>query len=337
LLPLPGPSAGLPWGTAMPLRNLFVDMNSYFASVEQQDRPELRGRPVGVVPGTADTNCCIAASYEAKRHGVTTGTLGRAARRLCPDIQFVIARHDRYLAMHHVIRRAVQSCLPIEKVMSVDEMACKLVGRERRTDAAEAIGRRIKNAIYQTAGPAMRCSIGIGPNVLLAKVAADMPKPDGLSFIHPEDLPQRLHELKLTDFPGIGWRTERRFHKIGITTVKQMCALTKEQLATAWGSTIFGERWHRELRGEEVAPIPTQRRTVGHSRVLPPDLRNDRASKAAVISLLHKAAARLRRMGYWAGSLTLTVKFLTGSRWFVERRFPHYRDTLTLLQTLSEM
>ncbi len=110
---------------------LFVDLNSYFASVEQQVRPELRGKPVAVVPVEADTTCCIAASYEAKAYGVKTGTIVADAKRLCPDLILVEGRHELYTDYHHRIIKAVESCVPVTAVCSVDEMACRLMGRER--------------------------------------------------------------------------------------------------------------------------------------------------------------------------------------------------------------
>jgi len=121
-----------------PLRWLYVDFNSYFASVEQQERPELRGKPVGVVPMLTDSTCCIAASYEAKAHGVKTGTMVPEARRLCPGMLFVVARHELYVEYHHKIVAAVDTCIPIEQVHSVDEMSCRLIGREREVRHAVA-------------------------------------------------------------------------------------------------------------------------------------------------------------------------------------------------------
>src|SRR5208337_4195962 len=108
---------------------LFVDLNSYFASVEQEVRPELRGRPVAVVPMMADTTCCIAASYQAKAHGVKTGTLVGEARRICPGLQLVEARHELYVEYHHRIVAAVEQCVPVTAVLSIDEMGCRLLGR----------------------------------------------------------------------------------------------------------------------------------------------------------------------------------------------------------------
>jgi len=110
--------------------------------VEQDARPELRGRPVGIVPMMADTTCCIAASYEAKAFGVKTGTIVSDAKRMCPGIQLVEARHELYVAYHHRIVEAVESCLPVTAVLSVDEMACRLMGRERPLLAAMKLGRR---------------------------------------------------------------------------------------------------------------------------------------------------------------------------------------------------
>ena len=115
----------------MPLRIIFVDLNSYFASVEQAERPELMGLPVAVVPMMAETTCCLAASYPAKACGVRTGTLVRDARKLCPKITFIEADHRRYVDYHHRIIEAIERCLPVWKVFSIDEMAIKLFGREQ--------------------------------------------------------------------------------------------------------------------------------------------------------------------------------------------------------------
>ena len=233
----------------MPLRYLFIDMNAYFASVEQQDRPELRGRPVAVVPVDANTSSCIAASYEAKRKGVRTGTPVWQAKLLCPGIVCVHARHERYVQVHKLIVKAVGRCAPVDKVMSIDEMACKLIGSERRPADATAIALKIKAEIKRTVGDYLTCSIGVGPNVMLAKVAGDMMKPDGLTFLHPEELPGNLYPLKITDFPGIGPRMEKRFHRYGVTTVQQLMGLTVAGLSRVWESKVMGERWFYLLRG----------------------------------------------------------------------------------------
>ena len=176
----------------MALRFLFVDFNSYFASVEQQVRPELRGKPVIVVPVMADTTCCIAASYEAKKFGIKTGTLVREAKTLCRDLLVVEARPPLYVEYHHKVLSVVESCIPVHKVLSVDEMACELTGSQRERHHALALAGKIKETIGRNIGTELRSSIGIGPNLFLAKTASDMQKPDGLVVIQPDDLPQCL-------------------------------------------------------------------------------------------------------------------------------------------------
>ena len=142
---------------------LFLDLNFYFASVEQQDRSELRGRPIGVVPVKTDNTCCIAASYEAKAFGVKSGTMVRDARVLCPHIELVEARPKLYVEYQQKIIQAVEEQIPISRVLSVDEMCCRLLGRERYLPNATTIGYRIKQSL-RSLGPALRCSIGLVPN-----------------------------------------------------------------------------------------------------------------------------------------------------------------------------
>src|SRR6478736_2059806 len=175
----------------MDLRYLYVDMNSYFASVEQQLRPELRNRPVAVVPVVAETTCCIAASYEAKAFGVKTGTGVAEARQLCPAIRFVEARPREYVQMHHRLVAAVDSCVPVHAVKSIDEMICRLAREHREPEGGIRLGQEVKAAIRRSVGEYVRCSIGLAPNRTLAKMAADMQKPDGLTVIRTAELPAR--------------------------------------------------------------------------------------------------------------------------------------------------
>src|ERR1700749_587611 len=171
---------------------LFVDLNSYFASVEQEVRPELRGRPVAVVPMMADTTVCIAASYEAKAYGVKTGTVVADAKRLCPGIVFVEGRHEIYVDYHHRIIEAIETCVPVTSVQSIDEMACRLIGRERPLLAALELGRKVKARIREKVGPGLRSSVGLATSRYLAKIASDMEKPDGLVALPLDILPEAL-------------------------------------------------------------------------------------------------------------------------------------------------
>ncbi len=320
----------------MPLRILFVDMNAYFASVEQQDNPELRGKPVGIVPMMVRSTSCLAASYEAKAYGIKTGTPVWEALRLCPSLQLVVARHDRYVEVHNQIVRAVGRCLPIHCVMSIDEMACRLIGEERKTETVHRIGKKIKAEIRAEMGDWIRCSIGVGPNGILAKVASDMHKPNGLTIIESEELPDRLYPLPIKDFPGIGPRMGKRFHEHGVFTTQQLSELSVKAQTRIWGSRIHGERWYYILRGEEVHEKVTHRRTVGHSHVLPPVLRNNDGARGIMVKLIHKAAARLRGIGYWCGRMTVSIRYDTGERWEAGSSIPRCQDTLTLLIAFGE-
>ncbi len=188
---------------------LFVDLNSYFASVEQEARPELRGRPVGVVPMMADTTVCIAASYEAKAYGVKTGTVVGEAKKMCPELVLVEARHELYVDYHHRIVEAVESCVPVTAVMSIDEMACRLMGRERPLLAAMELGRKVKRSIRENVGETLRSSVGLATNRYLAKLASDMEKPDGLVALPLDILPEALRRLNCATCPALAhaWRS----------------------------------------------------------------------------------------------------------------------------------
>lgn len=320
----------------MILGSLYLDLNSYFASVEQQARPELRGRPVGVAPVMAETSCCIAASYEAKRHGVKTGTGIGEARELCPGIAIVQARPALYVEYHHRIVAAVESCAPIEGVWSIDEMSVELTGSQRRREVAERLARAMKQAIHVQVGEVLHCSVGIAPNRYLAKTASNMQKPDGLTVIEPGELPHVLHRLELGDLNGIGRHMLERLHTHGITTVEQLCAASKHKLRAVWGG-VEGERMHARLRGEHVPLPPTRRSSVGHSHVLPPELRSEPAALAVLYRLLHKAAMRLRHENLLAGGLMVQMKYVNGMAWGEKTRFAPTDDTLGFIDRLAQL
>lgn len=323
----------------MEVNYAFLDMNSYFASVEQRDHPGLRGRPVAVVPVLAETTCCIAASYEAKRFGVKTGTQVAVARKLCPGLRVVEARPPRYVEVHHRLIRAVETCLPVHAVRSIDEMSCRLLGAERKPDAATQLALRMKRAIRddRELGPCLTCSIGLAPNEWLAKVAADFHKPDGLTMFLRDDLPDCLHSLELCDFPGIGPRMERRLHRAGVTSVARFCDLPAAELSRIWGSKLLGMLWWQRLRGEDLREAPTVRRTLGHSHVLAPDWRTEPRARAVLLRLVEKAAARLRSIDYWAGSISVSARFLGAPSWGERRGLGPCQDTLTLIQAAGSL
>lgn len=318
------------------LRSLFIDFNSYFASVEQQLNPELRGKPIAVVPMLVDTTSAIAASYEAKKFGVTTGTLIADAKQMCPGLILVQAGHVKYIEFHHRLVEVVESVIHVKKVMSIDEMSCELMGSMRNEDRAIQLAHDVKQAIREQVGTEMKCSVGIAPNDFLAKTATDMQKPDGLVVIHQEDLPHILFPLELRDLCGIGRNMYNRLWKHGIYTVEMLCTAEKQKLREVWGG-IEGERMWQRLRGEELAMSETHKSTVGHSRVLEPTLRTWDGVSSVLHRLMQKAAMRLRSYGLVTGNLYISIRYMDGTRVKADLNLTPTQDTVQLTRALSAM
>ncbi len=316
---------------------LFLDMNSYFASVEQHLRPELRGTPTAVVPVMADSTCCIAASYEAKRFGIKTGTGVGTAKKLCPTLNVVQARPTLYIDCHNKIVSAVREVLPIDSVHSIDELSCRLTGRHREYDNAVSLGQRVKESIKKNVGESLRCSVGIAPNRFIAKIASGMKKPDGFTVVTREDLPEALYPLSLRALPGIGRNMHARLKKYNIHNVEDLYSLSGERFLDIWNN-IGGMRLRYLLDGQEVPEKETQRRTVSHSHVLAPEMRTQERTRAVLIRLIHKAAFRLRRLKYLAGTITIRVKYFNAEKsWKKTLKIGKRHDTQSMIQAFSEI
>jgi DNA polymerase-4 len=159
-----------------------------------------------------------------------------------------------------------------------------------------------------------------------------MQKPNGLTVLADAEMPHKLHRLQLTDFPGVGPRMERRLKLYGLFTVEQFCQAPAKTLSEVWGSKLLGERWYRLLHGEDVPDTPTRRQTVSHSHILPPELRTEEGAYGVLMRLVHKAAARLRKINYWAGAISVGASFMgdepRDSEWWEEGvRVPRCQDT----------
>jgi DNA polymerase IV len=344
---------------------MHIDLNSFFASVEQQLHEEYRGKPLAVVPTMADTTCCIAASYEAKAFGVKTGTQVGEAKKLCPGIILIEGSHTEYAKYSERITKAVELACPVSHNPSIDEMVCQLIGREQEPPRARKIALEIKQSIYKNVGVALRCSIGMAPNRYLAKIASDMQKPDGLIGLLPSQLPRAIAHLELRDLPGVGARTEARLNKKGITTMEQLLALDRNSMRNLFDS-VWGDRMYHWLRGAQTEDATgnnvTQaevQKSLGHSHVLAPEHRSPEGSWAVAHKLLHKAAMRLRMEHFYTSSLAVTIRYqltreqaearaahstvkrhtsgIKNSGWGMEARFRDCQDTLTLLEILRSL
>jgi DNA polymerase-4 len=318
------------------LRSLLVDFNSYFASVEQQAEPRLRGKPIGVVPMLADTTVCIAASVEAKTFGVKTGTKVAEARRMCPGIEFVVARHELYIDYHHRAVAVVDSYVPVRAVLSIDEMDCELTGRWREPERALAIAMDVKKGLAARIGECLRTSIGIGPNTFIAKTASDMVKPDGLVVIQKHELPGRLYGLPVRALSGIGAQMEKRLAAHGIRTVEDLAARSADELRAVWGGVGGDIMWSR-IRGEAQHEREADTHSISHSSVLGPEHRNPEHAYAVLNRLTQKAAMRLRKGAYYAARISIDLKYLDGTHWSTEMRLVDTQDTKTFLHALDKL
>lgn len=320
-----------------PLRWLFLDLNSYFASVEQQLDPGLRGKPIIVAPVASDTTVAIAASYEAKAFGIGTGTPVWEAKQKCRDVIVVPARHERYVEFHEAILAEVWRHIPVTRICSIDEVACRLADNENGLGEVQALARRIKAGIAANVGVCLRSSIGIAPNRLLAKLASNMQKPDGLIVLRGEELPERLFGLRLRDIAGIGAKMEKRLARQGIIDIEELCARKPRDAGEAWGG-FNGDRLWYLLHGYDLPERETQHRSIGHSHVLSPKERGFEPARLVARRLAMKAASRLRRGGYGSRLLMLHAKFEDDkSNWRASAKLPATQDSFRILGGLAEL
>jgi len=334
-------------------RHLFLDLNAFYTSVEQQECPQYRGKPTIVVPMLADTTCAIASSYEAKKLGIKTGMAVKLAKMVTPALQVVEARPELYLAYHRRLVDALNDFFASVKVLSVDEMACRVPYALYKTEQDESrLARLVKERLARDLGEHLTASVGIAPNVFLSKVAAETKKPDGLTIWNDGNLPGALFEVRLRDLPGIGPAMQRRLREAGIETVEGLWEAEPLTLRRIWGS-VLGERWWHMLRGShecdyQPAQASAVRKSVGHSNVLAPEHRTREGATRVLMELFAKALKRLRAYGQAASAVQVTVRFRRGRGMSVaglpfttegvwvrrSRKHLHANDDTTWLKTL---
>ncbi|MBS0478584.1 MAG: type VI secretion protein ImpB [Proteobacteria bacterium] len=320
-----------------PLRWLFLDLNSYFASVEQQLDWRLRGKPVIVAPVGSDTTVAIAASVEARKYGISTGTPVWEAKRRCRELLIAPAQHQRYVEFHDAIIAEIWKHIPVTRICSIDEVACRLLDNENDRAAAVALAHRIKAGILANVGECLTSSIGIAPNRLLAKLASDMQKPDGLIVLDAAELPHRLFDLKLRDIAGIGANMERRLARGGINDIRDLCERRPRDAGNAWGG-VNGDRLWYLLHGVDLPDKPTRTRSIGHSHVLSPSKRGLELARLTARRLALKAASRLRRKGYVSRLLVLHVRFEADKTvWRCSRKLEATQDSFKVLAALESL
>lgn len=307
---------------------LYLDFDSFFASVEQQMRKELRGKPIGVTPFKGTGNrCLIACSTEAKRAGVNNVMMLDEAKKVCPNIILVPQTPALYRRAHNALLSEIESVIPIGAIKSIDELTCDLDAYQRKDP--NQIADNIKHNIAENIGPYIKCSIGFAANRQLAKMACKAGKPNGAMIWHPKDMPEPLFALELEDIPAIGTRMLRRLNDANIHTVKQLYDANPKHVRKLWRS-VTGERLWYALHGYEIRAEANNRMMFGHGRVLPPKSRKLSAAREVARFLLIKAARRLRREHYYASGIHLSVALKSGY-WSRSHPLPMVHDDQAVL------
>lgn len=319
-------------------RVLYVDMNGFFASIEQQDHPELRGKPVAVVSHLHPRATVLASSYEAKALGITTGTRIQDARSICPTIRLFEGRPSRYKAVQkQIVQILIDVCGPEVQPRSIDEAAVFLARNWQTSEITHELAHTIKQRFRNELGPAIRASIGIAPNSLLAKLATDLRKPDGLLEITLENTPTILKSLPLVALPGIAERMAKRLENIGLMEPMDIYTASPTFLRNHFG--IWGQYWWWRLHGYECDDHQNDTlKSMSHEHVLSTWVSHKSEVEATILKMADRLLHRLYRNDLQCRSLYLILKLAGAPRYYQDRRLDvPTADTLTLLEGFREM
>lgn len=311
----------LPLNPAAP-QMMHIDLNSCFAMVEQQARPLLRGKPLGVTNRLTKNACVVAASYEAKRAGVKVGMAYSEAKLLCPDLIMVETDPPKYHYVYQILVDIMKSYSPNVTMKSIDEGIINFEGTAAyHKESLETIGYEIKQRLREQVGDYMTCNIGIAPNRFLAKTAAGLHKPDGLDIIDHTNLRATLSRLQLTDLTGIASRNEARLNAVGIYTPLQFLDTGSDVLARRVFKSVCGEDWYKRLRGWEVDDYETSLRTVGRQFVMDEWRPSEETLRSRLAYLAETTAMKLRYKGVAARGIYIYLLFASGDSWYQRRLF----------------
>ncbi len=253
-----------------PVRKIVhVDMDAFYASVEQRDDPKLRGKPV-VVAWRGNRSVVCAASYEARRFGVRSAMPALRAERLCPEAIFVPPDFTRYKAVSRAVREIFQRHTDLIEPLSLDEAYLDVTRNKMELPTATRVAKRIREQIFAELN--LTASAGVAPNKFLAKIASDWKKPNGLFVIQPHEAQSFLLPLPVGRIPGVGQVTERRMKALGIATVGDLCALGPSTLESCFGS--YGARLYRLARGIDDSPVVPNRisKSISAEDTFPEDI-----------------------------------------------------------------
>ena len=300
---------------------MHLDLNSCFATIEQQANPLLRGRPVAVAAYTTPLGCIIAPSVEAKRLGIKVGMRVKDGKLLCPDLVVLSPDPWKYRNVHLALRKIISEYTADFSPKSIDEFVLNLEGYPAFRLGMKRVAREIKSRIKKEIGEWLSVSVGIAPNRFLAKVAAGLHKPDGLDEIDKGSFMRVYEGLELTDLPWIKARNAVRLNKVGIFTVLDFYRAPLCSLKVAFNS-IGSYYWYLRIRGWEIDDVEFARRSYGNSYALPRPLVTLGELAPILAKLVTKMGSRLRRAGWKARGIHVSVLFRDWSFWHRGRAFP---------------
>ncbi len=282
-------------------------MDSYFASVEQKSNPALRGKPIGVI-GSAERTVITTASYEARAYGVKTGMSKHEAIKLCPEIILVVGNNRKYTYTCAMLAETYRKYTPIIEVYSIDESFLDITDTHHLFGGPLNIGWEIKREIKKRFG--INATAGISHNKLLAKLAADISKPDGLRWITPDEVQPVLKDLAPDELWGIGKNIAKTLSTIGIKTCGQLGEASVTMLRSRFG--IIGERLKAMGLGVDTSPVTTdmdRAKSVGHSMTLPRDIMNINEIEAYILKLSEMVGRRARKHRLLGSVITVTIRY----------------------------
>jgi len=309
---------------------MHIDLNSCFASVEQQARPLLRNRPIGIVNRGTEHTAIVTASYEAKARGVKVGMRLKEAKKLCPDIIGIESDPPKYRYVYHKLMDIMSDYSPAFTMKSIDEgmIDFALSSEIIKSRDLVAVGCEIKQRLRDEVGCAMRCNIGIAPNRFLAKTAAGLHKPDGLDVITHENLRETLASLELQDLTGIASRNAHRLNTVGIYTPLEFLDADPILLQKVVFKSICGLQWHQRLRGWEVDDVEYDLKSCGRQYVL----ESPSLSRREILQRLHhlseSVGAKLRSQGKCARGVSVYARTYDRQYWHAKAlaSLPFYSD-----------
>jgi DNA polymerase-4 len=286
---------------------LHVDMDAFYASVEERDCPELRGRPV-IVGGTPEGRGVVAAAnYVVRRFGVHGAMATARALKLCPDAIVLPPRMEHYATISSSIREIFHRYTPNVEPLSLDEAFLDATESVRLFGSVETIGRRIKQDIQDELN--LVASVGVAPNKFLAKLASDLDKPDGFTVIGPTEIQNVLDPLPVTRIWGVGKSTKLKFDQINVRTIRDLRQISEDQLNTTFGQT--GERFWRLARGIDDRPVVTDReaKSISHETTFAVDVTEMQVLQARLMELTEQVAARLRHGKLQGRTVQLKLRY----------------------------